>query len=147
MTQNNECWILPESVSLTVCDAGREAVLDQMIALLERTGCVRDKKILKTDLLNREALGSVDIGEDVSMPHAQSQGVSRFCASIAVTQKKRICLLTAWPSVSYKELKTIAAFIELFKDERKKKELFLAETAQELFEKIKTHLAGYGINA
>ncbi len=147
MTQNDECWILPDSVSLTVCDAGREAVLDQMLALLERTGGVKDKKILKTDLLNREALGSVDIGDGVSMPHAQSQGVSRFCASLAVTDKKRIYLLTAWPSISYKELKTIAAFIELFKDERKKKELLLAESSQELFEKIKVHLSGYGIIA
>ena len=125
MTQNDECWILPNSVSLTVCDAGRKAVLDQMLALL----------------------GSVDIGDDVSMPHAQSQGGEPLLRFPCRYGQKRIYLLTAWPSVSYKELKTIAAFIELFKDERKKKELLLVESSQELFEKIKVHLSGYGIIA
>lgn len=137
MAQNNNDWINADSVSVTICDAGREAVLDQMIALLSRTGFVRDKDLLKRDILTREALGSVEVAPGVAMPHSRSDGVSGFCAALGVSEKKQIFLLTAWPSVSYKELKTLAAFIELFQDEAKKRELLEAKDAAELFERIK----------
>ena len=74
MTQKNN-WITEDSVSVTICDAGREAVLDQLLALLERTGRVKDRALLKRDILTREALGSVDVAEDVSIPHSRSDGV------------------------------------------------------------------------
>ena len=139
MTQKNN-WITEDSVSVTICDAGREAVLDQLLALLERTGRVKDRALLKRDILTREALGSVDVAEDVSIPHSRSDGVSDFCAALGVSEKRHIFMLTAWPSISYGELKALASFIELFQDDKKKRELLEAESAKELFEKIKERL-------
>ena len=114
-----------------------------MILLLSKTSHVKSASILKQDILHRESLGNTDLGEQLSVPHAFSAGVDDFCAAIAVTADKKICLLTAWNEHTDKNLKRMATLIELFQKKELCKKILSAKTAQELYATLSSEFERY----
>lgn len=69
-------FIAPDAVSLGLTGSGKDAVLEELVALLGV-----DQRVAATlhrMLRRREALGSTGVGRGVAIPHARSLAVDRL---------------------------------------------------------------------
>lgn len=73
-----EAWTEPRIVW-----AVKEAVIDEMIGLLEAGGEVRNSSKLREDLLNRERKASTGIGGGIAMPHVRTNQARAFTIAFA----------------------------------------------------------------
>ncbi len=64
--------------------ADKAQTIDQMVALMEKTGVLNDPQTYKKLVLAREEEGTTGIGEGVAIPHAKTPAVSRagLCAMV-----------------------------------------------------------------
>lgn len=60
----------------------KETVIDALIDLLDKTGCLSDKAVFKQAVLAREQLASTGISEGIAMPHARSGAVKKVGISV-----------------------------------------------------------------
>lgn len=65
------------SVQLQAEVPDKLSAVSRLVDLADRSGCLRDKKKFKQDVLLREEQGSTGFGEGVAIPHAKSDGVNR----------------------------------------------------------------------
>jgi PTS system nitrogen regulatory IIA component len=72
----------PTSVNLDLKSAGKEAVLDEMVALLrlDERATTQLGRLLK----RRELLGSTGVGRGIAVPHCRSLAVSRLRLAFGV---------------------------------------------------------------
>lgn len=73
-----EAWTEPRIVW-----AVKEAVIDEMIALLDAGGEVRNLSKLREDLLNRERKATTGIGDGIAMPHVRTNQARQFTMAFA----------------------------------------------------------------
>lgn len=71
-----------ESMELGVTAASKEAAIDLMVGLMEKSGRLHDKAGYKAGILAREELGSTAVGEGIAIPHAKVAAVKE--AGLAV---------------------------------------------------------------
>ena len=64
-----------ESVELGVRATDKEAAIDKLVALMERSGRLNDKAGYKEEILKREAHSSTAVGEGIAIPHAKTAAV------------------------------------------------------------------------
>lgn len=64
-----------QAVDLHAAASGKSEAIDKIVALMEKTGCVRDAEQYKAAVIAREAEGTTGIGEGVAIPHAKTDAV------------------------------------------------------------------------
>ena len=64
-----------ESILLGAKPADKNAAIDQLTDLMEKSGNLTDKAQYKKDVLAREASGTTGLGDGIATPHAKSAGV------------------------------------------------------------------------
>ncbi|MEG1483482.1 PTS sugar transporter subunit IIA [Clostridium sp.] len=64
--------IKESTIRLNVTATDKNAVIDEMIDILENDGVIRDRNKFKEDILKREALSNTGIGFEIAIPHAKS---------------------------------------------------------------------------
>lgn len=67
----------PEGIALGVQLDSKEAAIDFMVDLHEKSGNISDKAEYKRGILAREEGGSTAIGEGIAIPHAKNKAVKR----------------------------------------------------------------------
>ena len=65
----------PSAIALGVKAADKQAAIDQLVALHEKSGNLKDVKAYKEGILKREEMGTTAIGMEVAIPHAKSAAV------------------------------------------------------------------------
>lgn len=65
----------------------KEAVIDEMIASLDKHGVVTDAAEFKDAILKREAQSSTGLGDGIAMPHAKNKAVAKPTVLFAKSQK------------------------------------------------------------
>lgn len=65
----------------------KEAVIDEMIASLDKHGVVTDVAEFKDAILKREAQSSTGLGDGIAMPHAKNKAVAKPTVLFAKSQK------------------------------------------------------------
>jgi len=60
----------------------KETVIDVLVDLLDKEGCLSDKEKFKKDVWAREKLSPTGVSEGVAVPHARSQAVKKTGISI-----------------------------------------------------------------
>ena len=63
------------AIALGVKAADKQAAIDQLVALHEKSGNLKDAKAYKEGILKREEMGTTAIGMEVAIPHAKSEAV------------------------------------------------------------------------
>jgi mannitol/fructose-specific phosphotransferase system IIA component (Ntr-type) len=61
----------------------KDAILDELVDLLEKSGNVCNRKKLYTDLLNREKKASTGIGKGIAVPHVRTMQARDFVMGFA----------------------------------------------------------------
>ncbi len=76
------------AVSTDLKSQQKEGVIQELVALLVKTGCVKDKDAHKLTqiLLKRESLGSTGIGQGVAIPHGKSDCVTKLVGAFGVSR-------------------------------------------------------------
>ncbi|MEZ0229676.1 MAG: PTS sugar transporter subunit IIA, partial [Planctomycetota bacterium] len=64
--------------------AEKEAILDALVSLLEKSGNVAHRRKLLADLLNRERRATTGLGSRVSLPHVRTKEAKGFAIAVAI---------------------------------------------------------------
>jgi fructose-specific phosphotransferase system IIA component len=74
-----------ENVALDLAATEPQAIIEELVDMLARSGRVTDRDAMLADVLERERLMSTGIGSGVAIPHAQSNGAPAFAMALART--------------------------------------------------------------
>lgn len=133
----------PDAVAIDLKVAsGDEAIRALHQRLRAATPDVKDGALLLKDLLERAAIASVCIAEDVALPHARTAAVNRIVLAVARTATPvafdpehpavRLVFLIGTPKAAVAEyLQTVAALSRLLKNGTTRAALLAAPTEAE----------------
>ena len=65
----------PEAIKLNTSVSSKAAAIDQLVALHDKAGNLKDAAAYKEGILKREEMGTTAIGMEVAIPHAKSAAV------------------------------------------------------------------------
>ena len=69
-------FISKKSIALNVSPATKHDAIDMLIDLLMTAGTIRDKEVVRRDILAREAQGSTGLSDGLATPHAQDAAIN-----------------------------------------------------------------------
>lgn len=75
-------YISKKSIALNVHPTDKNEAIDMLVDLLMTAGTIRDKALVKRDVLKREAQGSTGLANGLATPHAQNPSVKKPSISI-----------------------------------------------------------------
>ena len=75
-------FISKKSIALNVHPSDKNEAIDMLVDLLMTAGTIRDKALVKRDILQREAQGSTGLANGLATPHAQNTSVKKPSISI-----------------------------------------------------------------
>jgi mannitol/fructose-specific phosphotransferase system IIA component (Ntr-type) len=137
-------WLLPSSVTAELEDGTDKDIFNQLIGLLEKTGCVIDSERVKNDIMAREQAGSTEICSGIIVPHARSRGVSSLCTSAGIVNHKTIYMMIVWPENSVSCLKRLSAIIEILLDTKTDHILLASKDNESVYDCLTDRLKQYG---
>ena len=134
-----------EHIIENLVSTDKESTLDELSTFLKDKGMVSNKETLQSALMEREALGSTGIGENVAIPHAKisaiDQIVTVFGRSIKGIEfdsldKKPvhfIYLVLAPMNSSGQHLKVLARISRLLKNKSLRESIIRATEANQIY--------------
>jgi PTS system nitrogen regulatory IIA component len=134
-----------EHIIENLVSTDKESTLDELSSFLKDKGMVSNKETLQSALMEREALGSTGIGENVAIPHAKisaiDQVVTVFGRSIKGIEfdsldKKPvhfIYLVLAPMNSSGQHLKVLARISRLLKNKSLRESIISATEANQIY--------------
>ena len=134
-----------EHIIENLVNTDKESTLDELSSFLKDKGMVSNKETLQSALMEREALGSTGIGENVAIPHAKisaiDQIVTVFGRSIKGIEfdsldKKPvhfIYLVLAPMNSSGQHLKVLARISRLLKNKSLRESIIRATEANQIY--------------
>ena len=66
--------------------AEKEAILDALVTLLEKSGNVSHRRKLLQDLLNRERKATTGLGSRIALPHVRTKETKGFCMAVGIVR-------------------------------------------------------------
>ena len=76
-----------DTISTDLQAKDREQVIDEMIALLDRAGVLRDAAAYKEAIYAREELSSTGIGFGIAIPHAKCLAVREARVAVGISRQ------------------------------------------------------------
>ena len=141
-------FISKKSIALNVHPTDKNEAIDMLIDLLMTAGTIRDKAIVKKDILKREAQGSTGLANGLATPHAQNNSVKKPAISIITVPEgvefnsldgkpARLLVLFAAPEKATDDAMTnMGRLAVLLMDETFKENLIKAATPAEVIKII-----------
>ena len=141
-------YISKKSIALNVHPSDKNEAIDMLIDLLMTAGTIRDKALVKKDILKREAQGSTGLANGLATPHAQNNSVKKPSISIITVPEgvefnsldgkpARLLMLFAAPEKSSDEaLTNMGRLAVLLMDDTFKEDLIKASTPAEVIKII-----------
>ena len=127
----------------------KQAVLDELLQVLEKNNIIQDKKQVLDILLEREKLGSTGIGQGIAVPHAKTDQVKNLVCALGISEKGVnfdsldgepvyiIFLVLAPSGATGIHLKALAKIARLLKDKVFRNYLRMSKTPEEAYQIIK----------
>jgi len=75
-------YISKKSIALNVHPSDKNEAIDMLVDLLMTAGTIKDKTLVKRDILKREAQGSTGLANGLATPHAQNNSVKKPSISV-----------------------------------------------------------------
>jgi fructose-specific phosphotransferase system IIA component len=138
----------PSCVKVPLEGKTKEAVIIELIDLLEARGLLNDRQIVLDAVLMREQTRSTGIGSGIAIPHGKCKGVKDLVMAIGITGEPvdfesidgkpvRIVVLLVSPTDrTGPHIQALARISRLMLDEKFKEELETAKTAEELYQLV-----------
>ncbi len=125
----------------------RDDVLQELVAVLNKTAKLRNAELFYTAILEREKIVSTGIGLGVAIPHAKLEGYDDFFIAIGIQRKKgvewnaldgapvRLVFMIGGPDNKQTEYLQILSHLTMaIKNEERRKKLMKAYNPQEVIE-------------
>jgi PTS system fructose-specific IIC component len=140
-----ECQLHPEKVLWT----RKEAILAELVNLLDRSGRVGNKKKLLVDFMNREKKATTGIGHGIAIPHIRTMQAKDFIMGLARSKEgydfdsldgKLVHLFFVMAAPPYDDslyLKVFKALAEILQFDYFREELLNAPSEYEIIRAIK----------
>lgn len=121
-------------------------VVDKLVDLLDKAGKLNDKEVYKKAVLDREALSSTGIGENIAIPHGKSSGVKKASLALGIVKSgvdydsldgepvNIVFMIAADEHANNEHLETLSKLSVLLMNEDFKKGLLSAKTSKEVFD-------------
>ena len=141
-------FISKKSIALNVHPSNKNEAIDMLIDLLMTAGTIRDKALVKKDILKREAQGSTGLANGLATPHAQNNSVKKPSISMITVPEgvefnsldgkpARLLVLFAAPEKATDDAMTnMGRLAVLLMDETFKENLIKAATPAEVIKII-----------
>ncbi len=65
----------------------KNAIIEEMIDILNKAGKLKDKKAVLKAVLEREQVMSTGMGDGIAIPHAKTDGVEKLIAAFGLTKE------------------------------------------------------------
>lgn len=141
-------FISKKSIALNVQPTDKHQAIDMLIDLLMTAGAIKDKEVVRRDILKREAQGSTGLSNGLATPHAQNNAIKKTAVSIITVPQgvefdsidgkpARLLVLFAAPMKSQDaEMTEMGRFAVILMDDELKESLIKAQTADEVLKLI-----------
>ena len=138
----------PSCVKVPLEGKTKEAVIIELVDLLEGRGLLNNKEMVLEAVLMREQTRSTGIGSGIAIPHGKCKGVKDLVMAIGITAEpvdfesidgkpvKIVVLLVSPADRTGPHIQALARISRLMLDEKFKEELETAKTAEELYELV-----------
>jgi PTS system nitrogen regulatory IIA component len=139
----------PSAVVVDLAATTKRAVLEELTALLGRSGKIKDARATVDILMEREKLGSTGIGQGIAIPHAKTDQTTQVAAAFGLSRRgvnfdaldgepaHIFFLLVAPPDAAGLHLKALARISRLLKDKFFRQSLRDVKDAGEVLKIIK----------
>ena len=138
----------PSCVKVPLQGRTKEAVITELVDLLEGRGLLIDKAAVLDAVLMREQTRSTGIGSGIAIPHGKCKGVKDLVMALGITGEPvdfesidgkpvRIVVLLVSPTDrTGPHIQALARISRLMLDEKFKEDLESAKTAEDLYELV-----------
>jgi len=142
-------FLKEDAVVIGMKSTQKEEALDELLAVLEKTGRIRNREKIAESLIARERLGSTGIGQGIAVPHTKSDQVEELVGALGISNRgvefdaldgdpvTIIFLVIAPAKATGIHLKALAKIARLLKDRVFRNSLRNARTAAEAITIIK----------
>ncbi len=76
-----------DRVKIPLENTDKEKIIEEMVALIDRSTKLKDKKKILKAVLDREAVMSTGVGDEIAIPHGKSEGVGDIVAALGITKE------------------------------------------------------------
>ena len=140
----------PGSVKVPLEGKDKESVISELVDLLDHNGLLQDKSIVLEAVLAREKTRSTGIGSGIAIPHGKCKAVDELIMAIGIAGEpidfesvdgkpvSIILLLVSPADQTGPHIQALARISRLMLNEKFKQSLENANSAQEVFELLKT---------
>ena len=140
-------YIKPELVEPDLKGAGKAEIIHELLALLDKSGLVRDVDVAAKAVLDREAQMSTGMGEGIAIPHGRTDAVDNLVCAIGVKREgvdfgsadakpSTIFILVLTPQAGADPyLQFVASVMNVLHDDGRKRVL-AARTKEELYQAL-----------
>jgi PTS system nitrogen regulatory IIA component len=134
-----------EHIIENLISTDKESTLDELSSFLKDKGMVSNKETLQSALMEREALGSTGIGENVAIPHAKISAIDQIVTVFGRSIKgiefdsldkepvHFIYLVLAPMNSSGQHLKVLARISRLLKNKSLRESIISATEANQIY--------------
>src|SRR5512146_3028089 len=138
----------PSCVKVPLEGKTKEAVITELVDLLEARRLLNDKAVVLDAVLMREQTRSTGIGSGIAIPHGKCKGVKDLVMALGITGEPvdfesidgkpvRIVVLLVSPTDrTGPHIQALARISRLMLDEKFKEDLEAAKSAEDLYELI-----------
>lgn len=76
-----------DRVKIPLESIDKDQIIEEMINLIDESINLKNKEEILKAVMDREAVMSTGVGEEVAIPHGKSNGVSEIVAALGITKK------------------------------------------------------------
>ncbi len=145
---NLKTVLTKETVSLHLKGTTKEAIIDELLDILDKAGKIRDRDAALAGVLDREQKMSTGMKHGIAIPHGKTNAVSDLVACIGVSDNEvdfdsldrepcRIFIMTLSPvDKTGPHLQFLAEVSLLFKSAEKRADILAAETPEQILKTL-----------
>jgi fructose-specific phosphotransferase system IIA component len=138
----------PSCVKVPLEGKTKEAVITELVDLLDARGLLNDRAMVLEAVLMREQTRSTGIGSGIAIPHGKCRGVKELVMALGITDQpvdfesidgkpvKIVVLLVSPADRTGPHIQALARISRLMLDERFKEDLEASTTAEDLYELV-----------
>ncbi|MDR0910139.1 MAG: cation:proton antiporter [Spirochaetaceae bacterium] len=135
--------IKASSIKLDLVGQTKEAIIKELLQILDDQGLLDDSALVLQDVLDREKIASTGMQHGIALPHGKTEGVSRMVAALGISrngidfesldgEKTNIFVLLVSPKrTAEPHVRFLAAISKLLGDEMTRKQLLNADSPEE----------------
>lgn len=76
-----------DRIKIPLENTGKEKIIEEMVELIDKSRKVRNKSQILKAVLDREAVMSTGVGDEVAIPHGKTDGVEDIVAALGITKE------------------------------------------------------------